>query len=323
MNREIYLKNIADSLALLSTQVSIRNAINLYDINIISEDFYPGLLNIIFDKKLINANNVEKNAPGIDLIDEENKLAIQVTSDNTSEKIKHTINEFIDKASYLKYDHLLILILTNKRKYKMEFDTKELFPFSKENILDIKDLITKIRALSVKKLKDINDFLNLELNEKYEKSVSTEADEVGTIIDLIEFISSNKKIRKLRDTVVDPEYKINYRFREFADLIKTQYVQLLTIYGNALAEIEKINGMDEAQDIITKMYLQDISIEYLDKANNDPMRALSLLVDFFEMKLSSNGKKYNKMAIKFFLIDSLIKCNVFPNERSEYDDSKC
>lgn len=300
MNREIYLKNIADSLALLSTQVSIRNAINLYDINIISEDFYPGLLNIIFDKKLINANNVEKNAPGIDLIDEENKLAIQVTSDNTSEKIKHTINEFIDKASYLKYDHLLILILTNKRKYKMEFDTKELFPFSKENILDIKDLITKIRALSVKKLKDINDFLNLELNEKYEKSVSTEADEVGTIIDLIEFISSNKKIRKLRDTVVDPEYKINYRFREFADLIKTQYVQLLTIYGNALAEIEKINGMDEAQDIITKMYLQDISIEYLDKANNDPMRALSLLVDFFEMKLSSNGKKYNKMAIKFF-----------------------
>ena len=35
MNKEVYLKNVAESLALLSREVSILNAVNLYDINIV------------------------------------------------------------------------------------------------------------------------------------------------------------------------------------------------------------------------------------------------------------------------------------------------
>lgn len=60
ISREIYLKNIADSLALLSKEVTMRNAINLYDINIIAEDFFPGLLNIIYGFELINVNHFKK-----------------------------------------------------------------------------------------------------------------------------------------------------------------------------------------------------------------------------------------------------------------------
>ena len=48
MNKEVYLKNVAESLALLSREVSILNAVNLYDINIVAEDFFPGLLNLIY-----------------------------------------------------------------------------------------------------------------------------------------------------------------------------------------------------------------------------------------------------------------------------------
>ena len=33
MNKEVYLKNVAESLALLSREVSILNAVNLYDIH--------------------------------------------------------------------------------------------------------------------------------------------------------------------------------------------------------------------------------------------------------------------------------------------------
>ena len=43
LNKEIYLKEVAKSLALLSNEVTILNAINLYDINIVAEDFFPGL----------------------------------------------------------------------------------------------------------------------------------------------------------------------------------------------------------------------------------------------------------------------------------------
>lgn len=60
VNKEIYLKNIAESLALLSQEVSILNAVNLYDINISAEDFFPELLNLIYGYELKNVNHLEK-----------------------------------------------------------------------------------------------------------------------------------------------------------------------------------------------------------------------------------------------------------------------
>ena len=86
MNKEVYLKNVAESLALLSREVSILNAVNLYDINIVAEDFFPGLLNLIYGYELKNANYLEKNAPAIDLVDPKNRIAVQVTSDDVGVK---------------------------------------------------------------------------------------------------------------------------------------------------------------------------------------------------------------------------------------------
>ncbi len=51
LNKEIYLKEVAGSLALLSKEVTILNAVNLYDINIVAEDFFPGLLNLVYEYK--------------------------------------------------------------------------------------------------------------------------------------------------------------------------------------------------------------------------------------------------------------------------------
>ena len=317
LNRELYLRSIADSLALLGQQVAIRNAINLYDINIVAETFYADLLNLIEDLELKNVNTIEKNAPGIDLIDEKNKISIQVTSDNTSEKIKHSIEEFISDRSYEKYDRMIILILTGKKNYTTKFDSKGLFQFDKStDIWDIKDLIKKVNALDTERLKKINDFLQHDLNDKYSNVRTTEASEVETIMDLIEFISSHKrKTLPGRDVIVDPEYKINQRFKEFAESLIMQYTTMLGVYGTALKEVENIQGSDDAQDIITMLYLQDISIQYLDVANNDPTKALNALVEFFDRKLSENGKKYDSRAIKFFLINEMIKCSIFPNVR--------
>lgn len=323
MNRELYLKNIADSLALLSSQVSVRNAINLYDINIVAESFYSELLNLIENLNLKNVNTIKKNAPGIDLADEGNRISIQVTSDNTSDKIKHTIAEFLLNKSYEKYDRLIILILTNKKRYSTVFDTDGKFSFDKNNdIWDVNDLIKKVNALPIEKLKAINDFLQLELNNKCGSMVSSEASEVETIIDLIEFISSHKQKYVKRDVLVDPEYKIYKRFKDFADGLIGQYTTLYGVYGCALNEIDNTYERDDAQDLITMLYLQDISIRYLDASNNDPMEALNALVNFFDDKLSENGKKYDRMAIKFYLINEMIKCSVFPNERSEYIGSE-
>lgn len=323
MNREVYLNSIAYSLALLKNQVTLRNAINLYDINIVAEDFYPGLLNIILDTHLVNANTVEKNAPGIDLVDAESRIAIQVTADSSSAKIKHTIDEFIKNDSFQKYDRLIVLILTDKKSYRTTFDTKSKFSFDRmRDIWDNETLITKIRALEIDKLKKVYEFLQKELDSKCAMTENTEASEIDTIIDLIEFISNHKQVRKTIDVVVDPDYKIYRRFKEFANQLINMYKNLLTVYGTALTEIDNLSGKDEAQDLITMYYLQDLSMDYLNKADDDPAKAIDELTDFFDSRLSENGKKYDRMAIKFYLINELIKCSVFPNERSEYNGGK-
>jgi hypothetical protein len=323
INKEIYLKNVAESLALLSKRVELLNAVNLYDINIIAEDFFAGLLNLIFDYKLKNVNVIERNAPAIDLIDEENKISIQVTSDNSSTKIKHTISEYIDNKAYDKYDRLIVLILTRKKRYSALFDTKDKFVFNNaSDILDIKDLVKFIRGLQTEKIKSINDFLETELCEKVYSAKKTQANEIDTIIDLIEYISKHKEVKKKIDVEVDPEYKIFKRFKDFAEKLISEYTTLYIVYGNAIETINETIGIDEAQDIIIVFYLQDISMQFLDETNDNPIKALNKLVGYFEDKLSVNGKKYDRAAIKFYLINEMIKCRVFPNEREEYNGSK-
>lgn len=323
MNKEVYLKNIAENLALLSREVSILNAVNLYDINIIAEDFFPGLLNLIYGYELKNANHLEKNAPAIDLIDQKNRIAVQVTSDNSSTKIKHTIEEFNKSQAYHLYDRLVVLILTQKKKYSSNFDTQGLFSFEKaRDIWDVEKLIKDIRELETAQIKNVSDYLSEELYNKYYSVRETQAGEVDTIIDLIEYISQHRKVNKDRETTVDPEYKIYKRFKNFADKLITEYTTLYTIYGEALNIVNETLGIDEAQDIIIMFYLQDISVQFLEEEYDNPIAALNKLVTYFEEKLSINGKKYDRSAIKFYLVNEMIKCRVFPNERSEYDAGK-
>ncbi|MDQ2088051.1 SMEK domain-containing protein [Herbivorax sp. ANBcel31] len=323
ISKEIYLKNISRSLALLSKEVELLNCINLYDINISSEDFFTELLNLIFDYKLKNVNTKEKNAVAIDLVDDENKISVQVTSDNTSTKIKHTINEYIYNNKYLSYNRLIVLIITKKKSYTAKFDTKNKFDFNtKTDILDVEDLIKYIKELSTDKIKTIDTFLNNELYDKVSTSKKTQSNEIDTIIDLIEYISNHKKVKKKLEVAIDPEYKIYKRFKNFSERLITEYTNLLKIYGNAIELVEQNLGIDEAKDIVIMLFLQDISMNILEETNDNPVKALNRLVDYFEDKLSVNGKKYDKVAIKFYLTSEMIKCNVFPNERNEYNGNK-
>lgn len=319
INTEIYLKNIGEALALLSRQIEIFSCVNFFDTNIIAEDFYAQLLNKIYGYSLRNLNVYEKNAPAIDLADEIKRISVQVTSDSDSEKIKKTLKKFIEHKQYLNYNELTILILTKKKKYSTDFDTEGKFVFTKnKHIIDYTDLMKDLRSKNVYELSAISEFLEDELMQPLQKPTITQASEVDTIIDLIEFITKNRVKRAKKDVIVDPEYKIEKRFKDFSEQLKGTFVTLYSVYGNALDMVATTLEIDEAQDLITVMYLQDLSIKHLDLCSNNPIQALEQLVDYFESQLSNNGKKYDKAAIKFYLINEVLKCNVFPNERSDY-----
>lgn len=153
------IKDISRYLAILQYYIQKRNAIGLYNINIESEDLFCGMLNILYDVNLVNLNYAQKNTPSIDLGDEDREICFQITTTNTSQKIKSTLDKFEENKLYNKYSEIYILILGQKSNYKSDFKYDK-FNFNKnKNIIDLNDLIVLINQKKDKKVNNIHDYL--------------------------------------------------------------------------------------------------------------------------------------------------------------------
>jgi hypothetical protein len=130
---------------------------------------------------------------------------------------------------------------------------------------------------------------------------------------LIAYLSRDKNRQLIdRKENVDPDFKINNRFSDHASYLTGQYGSLYAVYHTALDKATET--MDGVMAILISSYLKDESDSLLTKFNNDPKKALAELVEYFYTKLSENGfSKFDKQAIRFYLLDEMIKCNVFPN----------
>lgn len=148
-----------EELATLSREVETSVAAGLLDINKVCEDLFCGLFKELYGfENLRNLNEEEKqNFPGIDLADDVAKVAIQVSSDRTLEKIKDTLSKVIKYELHKKYDRIIVYVLTRKQgsysaksikaisNGKIDFDTSS-------DIIDFTDFATVGANASPKKL---------------------------------------------------------------------------------------------------------------------------------------------------------------------------
>ena len=305
--RDKYIKQITRSLTILKYEIELLNKINLTDYNIIAENFYRDLL-IFYGYKLDNLNETNKNADSIDLVDKENKIAIQVTSRNDTTKIHKTIKGFYNNPDYDEYKQLILLLIgKSKLEYsKTDFTKGNLFSFDKkDDIIDIDDIIKKFSSYTAKKLE-----IDIKINVK-----NTKSNEVITIIKMIEYLSDDKNYKSADiNEESDPDNK-RLRFVEYFDFLMTKYERLYPNYAGTLLEIKNLSGIDGVRIRKINVYLQNLSDDYLTKYSNNPKEALNELVNYFENEISSSNTNYDKLAIEFYLLDELINCNVFPNPK--------
>lgn len=135
---------IGKCLNYICNQVEIENAIRRFNINISLENFYAGVLNIIWECNLVNCNLFEKNKESIDLSDKDRYIAVQVTSTDTSEKIQSTIEKFNKNAYYDEYNKLYMFILTGKARHKKNYDPGHSVEF---RIWDASDMMVEIERM--------------------------------------------------------------------------------------------------------------------------------------------------------------------------------
>jgi len=309
------IRKINDALALLSLSVKINSSLNLTDINVVAEDFYAEFLNLALGYNLRNINEYDPNAVSIDLGDTVNKIAIQVTSTSNLKKTKKTVEKFIENELYNKYDNLIILNLVKITKHRDTYVGEE-GKYQLNTKTDMWDYITLSRKLlhkNIEKLTEIYEFLKKELDLKPEKSIPKE---ITTMISLIDYLSDDE-LESVGAGYIeepDPNGKIYERFFDYSTYLEEQYIELYEMYGKSLEIVHDMTDIGIVKIKKISLYLKSHSDKVLIECEGNPKKALSKLIDEFSEALSSKNIEYDESAISFFLVDELIKCNIFPNK---------
>lgn len=175
MTRGIFIGEIIDNLSNLNNQINLRCSLGLMDLNKFSEDFFAKLLNKVYGYNLKNLNGSRSNEPGLDIGDELESIAFQVTSQATSAKVNNTL-EKITAEQRKRFEIIMVLIIGQKQSSYSGLDlelVKE-YQYTKPgktepedfigfNIIDIKDILRDVVTLDLKDIHEIYKFIKSEV----------------------------------------------------------------------------------------------------------------------------------------------------------------
>ena len=172
MTRQELLQQSSTLLGRFVHEVKVSNAMGLFDINTISEDFLIPIFKIAFDcPDLCNQNRIQMNFPAVDLGCKTSRISIQITSDSSSSKVWETLEKFESHNLNNDFNILYVYVITEKQnsyssqklteaanKLSIKFDTST-------NILDYRDLAKKLSELTNKQIERINEHFEEEFRQ--------------------------------------------------------------------------------------------------------------------------------------------------------------
>lgn len=161
LTRGYFIGQIIDELTSISHQVEARAGLQLLDLNIYLENFFRDVLNIVYGLTLKSLNDERSNNPGLDLGDEANGVAYQITSNKLTAKVNETLEAVCkDKSQAAKYPTIFVFIVRPKQgSYTLNKKFADQLDFSSEQIVDINDLLKDVLALAIEPLKELYDLV--------------------------------------------------------------------------------------------------------------------------------------------------------------------
>jgi hypothetical protein len=172
MTRQELLQRSSALLGRFAYEVKVANAMGLFDINTVAEDFLIPIFAIAFNcPNLRNQNRIQMNFPAVDLGCETSRTSIQITSDSSSSKVCETLEKFESHGLGNDFDSLYVYVITERQKsyisqklteainkLSIKFDTLT-------NILDFQDLAKMLGELTNEQLELINEHLEKEFRQ--------------------------------------------------------------------------------------------------------------------------------------------------------------
>ena len=166
-NDVIYRENIRNYLIERAHAVQVDKKGNLMNLAVLGEDFYVEFLNILLNLKLENANASKQNMAGIDLVDWENRVAMQVSATCAPQSIRKKIQKSIDKYDMPiggSWQFYFVPIKDEAPTLTKDFRIPEGLTFNiQKDVLDISQIMNL--AKGIEKLRKLS-----ELVDKYGKA---------------------------------------------------------------------------------------------------------------------------------------------------------
>ncbi|MDO9105264.1 MAG: SMEK domain-containing protein [Methylovulum sp.] len=161
MNRSKYFNYISDKLNEFASLILLRGSFNLLDYHIHSERFFRDFFNMLFDLKLVKT--ADHNEPGIDLVDENNRIVVSVSSTSTKDKIERSLKKVNPKYSGYKFKFISISKDADQLKTKSYSNPHNLMFEPAVDIYDIQTLLGLILEMEIDPLGNIFSFIKNEL----------------------------------------------------------------------------------------------------------------------------------------------------------------
>lgn len=174
--QDFYYK-IRTCIARMFGEIYLDSYSNLQDSKLFSENIICTLLNKIYDYNLHNGNIDKYNIPGFDLIDIENKIIVQVSSQDRKDKIKYSLLK-CDKEEY--NDYMFYYFHLSPRKiFRAPDYLPDYIKYDKtKSYINLGIIIRDIYNIEdINKLKEISDYLEsqygtIRIYKIFEKKIS-------------------------------------------------------------------------------------------------------------------------------------------------------
>ena len=309
LQKETYISDILDRLSGLAYNVELRGLLNLLNLHVLSEDFYVGLLNLVYGWKLRNANSSQQNAPGIDLIDDSNHVLVQVTGSCTKKKIDHSLEEIpVKYTGYHFYFAPIVLNAKEQRKYEYSPPHEVIFN-PKTDILDIHFIADKIKGMTnIEGVGTIAMYVRNNIRHDTPSSVQLTSG-LNDIICLLAKDSLNESDFDTADFEIEAKISFNNLSIYAKDIIeqyKIYYVNVQDIYKEYARQ-----GKTKSMAVLQKLHKIYISLKT--QASGDAL-FMAIEKEIIKQIDHSNNKlteEQLEICVDILMVHAFIECKIF------------
>jgi hypothetical protein len=315
MNRSQYYNYIEEKLNIQAIRIISRGKLNILDLNIHSENLYVYLLNELYDWELENLNALNQNVESIDLIDNINKIFIQVSATKTTNKINSALSKGTI-SDYKGYTFKFISIAHDADNLREKtFENPHGITFNpKSDIIDKKSILNKILGLNIDKQKKVYELVKKELGREID--IIKLDSNLAVIINIL----SKQDLSDIDISVEINRFDID-RKMDYNELSETKMI--IEDYAIHYAHVNKkykefdsqgVNKSFSVLQSIRKTYIQEC-VNTTNKADYIFLRVIKKVkekvirsANYIEIPIDELD-----LCVNILVVDSFIRCKIFKN----------